>query len=404
MNQYYSFGNHITITNSDPDFFVGIKIENNKIIISFPHGFNVSKEKKTLREDLKLLLRILDKFGKGIEGEHYNFNFEKEILEHSFPIGSYIYVIEDFLQRGYFSEKEVNFSENGNGRINWNRTIKKMKPYFDDNNAFYLNFIKRQSVERKYSLIREIHKYIVFNCFYKIGWLYSDYLPEKSNLSEPNINYLISEIKSKLYSTFDERDRILFFHFLVILDNLKISINSKQISYGTKHFEHIWEKMIDTIYSNQEINDYYPKTTWHIKGNNTYHNKNLQPDTIMKLNNFIYVLDAKYYRFGVSRKLYHLPDTSSIHKQITYSENIWSNKSVSIDSIYNIFLLPFNKENNFYLEYIGYSKSSWKLNNISFEKVHAILIDTKTVMKASLVKQSHYRKELQNLLKENLDC
>ena len=70
--------------------------------------------------------------------------------------------------------------------------------------------------------------------------------------------------------------------------------------------------------SNKDI--YFPHAKWHIINREKTESSALEPDTVMKLNGKFYILDAKYYKFGITGLPMHLPATSSIQKQITYGD------------------------------------------------------------------------------------
>ena len=111
----------------------------------------------------------------------------------------------------------------------------------------------------------------------------------------------------------------------------------------------------------------------------------MEPDTIMIRDNNVYVLDGKYYKYGYTRSNSDLPNTSSIHKQITYGEYIDSNPSFSFKKIYNAFILPgdIQKQKTMskkQMYYIGYAVSDWKKGDKPYERIAGIVIDTKFLM------------------------
>ena len=119
----------------------------------------------------------------------------------------------------------------------------------------------------------------------------------------------------------------------------------------------------------------------------------------------MYVLDAKYYKYGSTKQPGDLPESTSINKQITYGEYI-ANNSKFIDklgngfAVYNAFLIPFDKvqwktSNNFL--FVGETTSDWKDNDRSYERIKAILIDAKWLMKAGL----HYNQQAVTELSQN---
>ena len=88
---------------------------------------------------------------------------------------------------------------------------------------------------------------------------------------------------------------------LAIIDFEGDKDSDKNYRYGTYRFEYIWEKMIDKVFGIENKADYFPKTTWYVNGSK-YDNASLEPDTVMLYGTDVYVLDAKYYKYGVTGK------------------------------------------------------------------------------------------------------
>ena len=72
----------------------------------------------------------------------------------------------------------------------------------------------------------------------------------------------------------------------------------------------------------------------------------LEPGTIMKVGNRLFILDAKYYKYGLIPNPSFLPPTSSIHKQITYGDYVFENDFADADKIYNAFVIPYGAKND----------------------------------------------------------
>ena len=185
-----------------------------------------------------------------------------------------------------------------------------------------------------------------------------------------------------------------------MLNIINSSDNSKNDDikrFGTYRFEYVWETMIDKVFGIDDKEKYYPTTVWMIDGEATK-SSDLRPDTIMKNGSAVLVLDAKYYRYGITRNVNHLPDSSSTHKQITYGEYIDHNKQFASDfgddyTVYNAFLLPFDttegpfndisKGQPYYR--FGQSLSNWKGNEEIYEKVQGVLVDVKHLLNLNLI-------------------
>ena len=390
-------------TNKDDDTFVGIQCLDGDIKINFPLGFSLdSTSDSTLRKDILLLLNVLRNFTQQQFNSVPKSNFVTK--NSTFPLFAYLYVLKDYVMRGYYKENIVEYHKSKTGKINWSRTIKTQRPYIQDLNVFYLDFITKKTVVNENELITLIHQYCVYKSFQMLGWLYTNYLPVKPQLKF-NQKLFINILKRKLANTFNDADKLLFKNLIVIVNNENdYTLDNLSFSFGTNRFEYIWEKMIDRVYGETNKTDYFPKTHWHIY-NNTSENAPLEPDTIMINDNNIFVLDAKYYKYGVTRRFFDLPGTSSISKQITYGEYIFKNKrSNSKTKVYNAFIMPYNSsvqsENR--IQYIGTATSEWKNNDFDYEKVLGILLDVKYLMQITNSKNYDAINELSNLIEEKI--
>lgn len=179
---------------------------------------------------------------------------------------------------------------------------------------------------------------------------------------------------------------------LAILDYEGDSDAEKDYKYGTNRFEYVWESMIDRVYGIPNKEFYFPKTKWRLDAD--YDNAFLEPDSIMLANEKIFVLDAKYYKYGMTKKPWDLPESTSINKQITYGEFIAENQKFdrlhgTNRIVYNAFILPFDSESKTWscsdsIKCIGEAISDWKTGKSSYEHIVGILVDVKTLMRNSI--------------------
>lgn len=392
-------------TNWNADTFVGIKCKDGDISINFPLGFAISEDNTELRKDILLLISTLTANTKQKVSEILGSIQKYE--ETSFPIQAYMAIISDYYVRGYYKEREVLYSVSKKGKINWNRTIKTQKPYVQQNQVYYLDFVTKKNTINEDKLITLVHEYCVYESFEKIGWLFSKNLPAKPNIKF-NKKLFISVIKEKLSSTFNDRNRVLFNNMLAIINYKGDEGASANYKYGTYRFEYVWEKMIDKVFGIENKADYFPKTTWTIN-NKSYYNASLEPDTIMLLNNNVYVLDAKYYKYGATGRASDLPESTSINKQITYGEyiaeeeEIFRRKHGENMRVYNAFLMPFNSLKGTFatkneLFHIGEATSDWKTNNKDYERIQGILVDIKYLMKINVRQEENEIQKLADVI------
>ena len=79
-------------------------------------------------------------------------------------------------------------------------------------------------------------------------------------------------------------------------------------TYGTHRFEYVWENMIDFVFGENNKDYYFPHATWTlIEESKERQSSALEPDTIMLFENNAYILDAKYYKYGITKNANDLP-------------------------------------------------------------------------------------------------
>lgn len=196
-------------------------------------------------------------------------------------------------------------------------------------------------------------------------------------------NYCIHLLENKLRSTFNDNKRILFSSMKNMLLQNDNFLNESSFKFGTYYFYAIWERMIDKAFGIKNKEEYFPKSKWTLYYSREKYNYPLQPDSIMFFNDKFFILDAKYYKYGISKNLNDLPNSSSITKQIVYGEYLI--KSKNQNEVYNAFLMPYNKINNLFglnqnFENIGFANGEWRSNLKTYEVIKGILIDTKFLM------------------------
>ena len=119
-------------TNRKTDTFVGLEFDGKNYKVSFPLGYALAPEAddKLLREDLLLLFHTLALYSNQQDSKS-GFVQQRDAATDS-PLYAYIYVIKDFVTRGYYKEGIVEYASSKRGKIHWNRTIKQKKPVIQE--------------------------------------------------------------------------------------------------------------------------------------------------------------------------------------------------------------------------------------------------------------------------------
>lgn len=335
----------------------------------------------------------------------------------SFALMSYLWIIRDYFTNGYYRNSEKLYKTNAKGKVNWKKTL-ETQPIISKGNVIYNNIVTEVRNDCD-DVVTDAHKYCVFDSVRKIGWLFgisekSVYVPKTTTAI---IKKYIRAIKTELTRTFDDTKKLRLTHMLKVLSGVDDSDRAKEIVYGVDKYHYVFERMVDCVFSNiTDIKKYNPNAKWYLKKNN-YSPKDassLRPDTIRIEplskettgdEKVAYILDAKYYRFGMTKNEDDLPETTSIQKQITYGDNIICNlkKKENIQEVYSAFILPYNKNNNDFdfkdnLEYIGYSKADWRNDKLSHVKIYAFLIDMKHLI--TTWSQGNCAEDIKKLIEE----
>lgn len=376
--------------NDDGDRFVGVKAEDDNVVVYFPIGYELPKTEQDLRQDILHLFSVLAEFTSRDDRILPMKKFEAP-QSVDFPINAYLEIINYFMeQNGYYTEKEPVYKTNDRGKIDWSRTIKRQRPLIQANGSpVYTQYTVRFSSPNDKNLITQIHKYCVYESFSKLGWLFTPLLPEQPLLRRDDKMFL-SVLYEKMANTYNDRDKRLFSAMISMIKYLDEQPNQKQFYFGTDRFEYVWEKLIDRVFGIKDKQNYFPKTRWTLRTGKKKTNAALEPDTIMLYDGKIYVLDAKYYRFGITGDPNDLPESSSINKQITYGEYIYTQKKFKEKygedvPVYNAFIMPYNANNNLFSSNeiflnIGEATGDWKTKGHRYERVQGIVVDIHYLM------------------------
>lgn len=395
-------------TNWNADTFVGIKCEKGDYSIHFPLGFHISDTDKELRKDILLILNAIKETTMKKESETYS-DF-RTYSQLDFPFQAFLAVIYDYYNRGYYREQEMIYNTSKRGKIDWNRTIKTQKPSMQEGQAFYLEFVTKRNSIKENELITLIHEYCVYDSFEKIGWLFTDKLPTRPRLK---FNYKLfkSVIREKLSRTFNDKNKKLFRNMLAIIDYEGEENDHRKYIYGTNRFEYVWEMMINQVFGIRDKERFFPKTKWRLE--REYSNANLEPDSIMLYNDKIYILDAKYYKFGQTGLPWDLPESTAINKQITYGEYVAESKKFDKEFgkdriVYNAFIMPYDSRNQKWnsdsnIISIGDAVSDWKTGEKIYEHVQGILVDVKYLMLLGMSSNKEEIKKMANCIEDSVE-
>ena len=368
---------YVELENETNSEHIGITFNKGKLKVIFPRGYKLSSNHKDLKEDILILIRSFDKYVKSKKAKSCS-EEEKDLTTgkgDNFSMVNAIWLLNDYEVNGLYREYIHRYKIDKKGNINWPRTIKSMTPYISGNDLVYLDFVVKEKNNDINNMIQLTQRYIIEKCIDTIGWLYPNITIEGPNKLPYTHSVCINLLKKELRLINVDKTRTLLINMINFLENdgEEEDINSFK-EYKTRYFMNIWEDMLNDVLGNDDPSKYYPKAIWKIDDKET-DASNLRPDIILNADQKTYVIDAKYYKYGITKSRDDLPQSSDINKQMLYSEYI--KKSTGRES-YDAFILPYksNTQNSF--QFVG--NAMLKNGVYDKKKVVCILADTKNIM------------------------
>ena len=398
-----------SVTGKIDDSFIGIKIRNSIVDFYYPETYDLADyitDLKQFRKDVLAILKTIE-IAKTLSADKAK--IESSFSRNNFAMLSYLWIIKDYLENGFYINREKDLRINQKGKINWKRTIQG-QPIVSNGNVIY----KDITVEIKQSLddiIVDIHKLCLKKSIDFIGWLFN--IDSKTFYIKPYNSALIYRyihvLKTEIDKTFDDYKKLRLNHMFKVIEGIDGDNDSNEFVYGVDNYFYIFERMVDSIFGNQkDLRRFNPKANWFLVSDDFKRtpSSELRPDTIFidQSTKIAYIIDSKYYRYGFTGQIEDLPETTSIQKQITYGDYLKKHfKDYNIKDIRNAFILPYDKHHNVFrtselIHYIGFSTAEWKDNNEKYESIYAFLVDTKHII--SFWNKGNHEKDIEMLIEQ----
>lgn len=398
------------------DRFVGIKADSNGAIAYFPMGYRLPKDEHSRRREIQLLIVILQEYmDRKDKVLHMPKNEAPQTV--NFPINAYMNIFRDFRDRGGYYKETVQvrkISDRGKNK-DWADSARRARLFDEDGNPVMTRFSTKSTQPVEDAQITRIHQFCVLESFKKVGCLFQAEAPRDYHIQFDK-KVFVSVLEGKLRNVNKTDDKMLFQSMLAMINYIDEQTRESQYYFGTDRFEYVWEKIVDAVFGEKEKEQYFPRTFWNLRYEKTKKNHALMPDSIMLGEDSVFVLDAKYYQYGVNKKK-ELPSSSSINKQITYAEYIKLNdglKAIYGDPlpIFNAFILPFNMTANEFginvpIGNVGEALTTWKDTDEPYQHIQGIVMDVHYLLNKRNGSHKKLKEELakaiKNAYEENKD-
>lgn len=119
--------------------FIGLKIKGNDVHFYYPEAYHF--EYVNDEYDLQSIINLLKTISLGkTHSKDHNVTFNSHREDNDFAIYSYLWLIRDWLNNGFYINREKNFKTNQKGKVNWKRTLNQ-QPIISNGNIIYNNVV-----------------------------------------------------------------------------------------------------------------------------------------------------------------------------------------------------------------------------------------------------------------------
>lgn len=332
------------INNDDGDFkfmYVGVIIIDDLIIYCYPKYItNIGN----IENDFKQIIKVIKKYNNFHEEIDYQ-NEEIDAVSFNY-LSMVVFFLEDYYEHGVYNNIKNILEINGNGEIDWNRTINYTNLIIDDNLPYYAELYTKYHIDDLYDYFKLLHEYIITACskaLEKNGLLdLFDLTPvvlsEKEQKDFGERKVILNKLENELNVEFNSHKQKLLkaMHTFIKHENSFSNENYLTV-YGTSTYHVIWEEMCSKVFGNMlyaplryldlnsdsisSIMDRIKKPKWILNSGKDYDApKSFEPDIITFDKDTFYILDAKYYKLKFDEYgLDGQPGLGDITKQYLYN-------------------------------------------------------------------------------------
>ena len=401
--------------------FVGVIIVNGYVLKCYPKYIFSTQEPFN---ELMKVISVLEKYNNSKEQIikiSINSQYDKKFNR----LAAIMYLLNDYYENGVYNNTQDIIEVNGNGEINWNKTINETFAILHDNRPYYveLQTLKHQNNDRDY--FKRLHECILGICSAELKELS---LLELLGLTEVDLtdetfddfgdkSYILNQLEKEINIQFNTRKQsLLKVMYMFIANEGTLADKSSFSLYGTNAFHAIWEeacavamgnvlhkKLRDIQVPSGVLSDYYKnksnieliniieKPTWFdVSGEDHKAKDTLIPDIVSIQDDSFYIFDAKYYNIKLEpgKDIAGQPGIGDITKQYLYQlayKRFCKEHGFAMKKVRNSFLMP--TENGDSAKKIGSVRLDM-LSNLKLKNIRVVLLPANMVYDAYLMNQT----------------
>ena len=358
--------------------FVGIIIIDNLVINCYPKYFPKKDE-----DSFKQVIKVIKKYNNLYEEIDYQ---NDELEDISFNLLSMmVFFLEDYYEHGLYTNTQNILEINGNGEIDWDRTINYTDPIIKDNRPYYVELHTKYKINDLFDYFRLLHEYIITKCSKKLekaGLLdLFDLTPIELSDKEQDdfgeLEVILNNLEKELNMEFNtHKQKLLKSMHTFIKEENSFSNENYLTVFGTSTYHVIWEDVCRRVLNDKldsAIMNAIKKPKWILKSGKKHPApKSFEPDIITWDKDTFIILDAKYYNLTFNEDtLDGQPGLADITKQYLYQLALEDYRiKNNFKNVKNALLFPKytgNVENKGYVEIEI-------LKNLNLENIQVIML------------------------------
>ena len=398
--------------------FVGVIIVNGYVLKCYPKYIFSTQE--PLGELMKVI-SVLEKYNNSKEQIIkicINSQHDKEFNR----LAAIMYLLNDYYENGVYNNTQEIIEVNGNGEINWNKTINETFAILHDNRPYYvqLQTLKHKNNDRDY--FKRLHECVLGICSTELKELS---LLELLGLTEVDLtdeviddfgdkSYILNQLEKEISIQYNTRKQsLLKVMYMFIANEGTLADKSNFSLYGTNAFHAVWEEAcaiamgnvlhkklreiklpsgaLSSYYQNKantELINIIEKPTWFdILGEDHKAKDTLIPDIVSIKDDAFYIFDAKYYNIKLEpgKDVGGQPGIGDITKQYLYQlayKRFCKEHGFAMKKVRNSFLMPTEKGDS--PKKIGSVRMDM-LSNLKLKNIRVVLLPANMVYDAYLM-------------------
>lgn len=338
--------------------FVGIAVVKDKVFFCYPK-YIIDTDIRKIRNELKLAIRAVQIYSsKGEQFFLHNWDNKGEYNK----LALSLHIMQDYIENDVYTNVQEVIETNGEGEIDWDRTIDETFAYVRENRPYYLELKTRSSQNDNSDYFKRLHECIVTQCSKYLKELtildFFDmpevFLSELELKDFGDTDYILYRLEREIANQFVTRKQNLLktLYTFVATSGTSSQENSYSL-YGTNSMNLVWQDACGVIFGNiyKNVEAQIAKPQWYLNDNRYEAAKSLIPDIITECNieyeddyeKVFCILDAKYYIVKAENisSGKGIPGVQDIVKQFAYHESFLGYLSTKhCESVFNAFLLP----------------------------------------------------------------